>query len=153
MKGNLLDRGPAHLVEGGYGRPLSLPPGLGILLSGEVQRRGGLGGQGTAQALVFRLQVVNRTGRDLTLLFPRFLVRDDSGQVMRLGQILDAKGRPTLRASLPSGKQATWLLVFPRPQGEPFRGNLDFTLHWAFRLGGETLPVASLFQAQGILSG
>ncbi|HHI69026.1 MAG TPA: hypothetical protein ENJ97_06845 [Planctomycetes bacterium] len=154
LKGNLLDRGPAHLVEGGYGRPLTLPPGLQVLLSGEVQRREGLGGKGPpTQALVFRLQVANRTGRNFTLLFPRFLVRDDSGRVMKLGQVLDAKGRPTLRAALGPGKRAAWLLVFPRPQGEPFRGNLGFTLHWAFRLGGEALPVASLFQAQGILSG
>ena len=102
---------------------------------------------------MFHLQAVNRTGRTFTLLFPRFFVRDDTGRTMKLAQVLDAKGRPTLRADLAPGKQAAWLLVFPRAQGEPFQGNLSFTLHWAFRLGREVLPVASLFQVQGILSG
>ncbi len=141
------------MVEGGFGRPLSFPPGLEILLSGETRSEESFRGGRKARALVFQLQAANRTGREFSLLFPRFFLRDDSGQVMKLGRVLDAKGRPTLRAGLAPGKQATWILVFPRPQGAPFRGNLTFTLHWAFRLGGETLPVASLFQAQGILSG
>jgi len=153
LRKNLLDRGPAHLVEGGFGRPVRFPPGLEVILSGRVERRESLLSGGSSRALVIQVQVSNGTGRTFRLLLGRCLLRDDSGRTMKLGQVLDAKGRPTLATTLPSGKKGAWSLVFPRPQGEPFQGNLTFTLHWAFRLGGEVLPVASLFQAQGILRG
>jgi len=151
LRAHLEGRGPIHLVEGGQAPSFLAPAGLELELSGQALAGPGLWGQ-RRPGLLFRLAVRNRTALEFRPLFESFRVRDDTGQEMRLSAILDRKGRPLAARALAPGRELAWYVRLDRPQGQPFRHNLELVLHWGFRLGAAEHRVASLFRAEAILT-